>query len=386
MKRLALLFVLSSLALLVRSEAQAEDEKYRYKFPCYSPDACYVTQLSHGSNNALDLDIGGSGAIPAMAQSIVVAVNFDATACTYPAAGLGINAVLWDIENRVTKYAHLSSASVVGGAQLLQGDQVGVEGDTGYTYSTGPGGVIIPCARHLHWEPGSLPTYINNVAVSSLTASPTNYGPSNTNSVIGEYSTAGATLRSYYISHGGWSSVGWTHDHCPESCSTLNMFANLSWGRMQDFRHHIDFLGGEFDTIHVANWNTGQAYLVDSVFWQAWAVGATTGNGVIRPIGMAIRERGGCPVGSVGCTSYQKFHIGYVWMNASTARTAVLCPDHDLDDKVDFDDYLIFSAAYGTNPSSPNWDARVDHNGNGLVNFDDFGIFAAEYGKFCYPT
>jgi hypothetical protein len=386
-KRSALLFVLSSLALLVRSEAQAEDEKNRYKFPCYAPESCYVTQLAH-VNNALDFDVGGSGAIPAMAQSIVVMVDRDVTACTYPAAGLGIHAVLWDIDNRVTTYAHFSSASVASLDQLFQGDQVGVEGDTGYTYSTGPGGVIIPCARHLHWEPGSLPAYINDLAVSSLTASPTNYGPSNTNSVIGGYSPdpAGSMLRNYYINHGGWSSIGWTHMHCPGAC-TLNMTNNRVWGRMQDFRHHPDGLGGQFNTVHVANWNTGQAYLVDSVFWAAWAAGDQR-YPPGRAIGMAVAERGGCPAGSTPiCAQFQKFHLGYVWLDSVYAAShAAFCPDHDGDGRVDFDDFGIFFAPeYTSVPGAPNWDARVDHDGDAKVDFDDFEMFLDENLKFCRP-
>ena len=161
---------------------------------------------------------------------------------------------------------------------------------------------------------------------------------------------------------------------------------------MQDFRHHPDILGGQFNTIHVANWNTGQAFLVDSFFWQAWQGGGLTFNGGIRPIGMAITERGGCPAlanPARVCTFYQKFHQGYVWMNASAVRSAVFCPDVDLRDnlhKVTFADFGVLAPAYGTNPSSPNWNARVDFNGNSLVNFDDFAIFVFEYAKKCYPT
>lgn len=399
MKRLALLFVLFSLALLVRSEAQAEDEKYRYKFPCYSPDSCFVTQLAHGSNNALDIDIGGSGAIPAMAQSIVVTVDNFQTACSYPAAGLGINAVLWDIDNRVTTYAHLSSASVAANAPLFQGDQVGVEGDSGYTYSTGPGGVIIPCARHLHWQPGSLPAYINGLAVSSLTASPTNYGNSNSNSLIGEYSAAGTTLRNYYINNGGWNSIGWTHDHCPGACKTLNMIPNLSWGRMQDFRHHPDGFGGQFNTIHVANWDPANtAYLVDSAFWAAWAAGGLeSATGLIKPISMAREERhAGCPALSTpSCVQFQKFHVGYVWMEGAFAGTqAVFCPDvaggpgFTPDGKAALGDVTFISLhmnSFGPPSQSGPWSAQADVNGDNRVSLADITQVSLNWNAFCRP-
>jgi hypothetical protein len=67
---------------------------------------------------------------------------------------------------------------------------------------------------------------------------------SSSNSIIGEFSTAGATLRNYYINHGSWNTIGWTHAICPGVC-TLDMTANKSWGRMQDFQHDPDPLGAQ---------------------------------------------------------------------------------------------------------------------------------------------
>lgn len=302
----------------------------------------------------------------------------------------------------MTTYAHFSSASVAYLDQLLQGDQVGVEGDTGYTYSQAPNGDITPCAVHLHWEPGgTLPDYINGLSVSGLTASPTNYGASNTNSPIGEYSAAGATLRNYYINNGGWNSIGWTHDHCPGACITLNMIPNLSWGRMQDFRHHPDGFGGQFNTIHVANWDPANtAYLVDSAFWAAWAGGGRDQSGatnVIKPISMARENRhAGCPdLSTPACVQFQKFHVGYVWMEGAFAGTqAVFCPDiaggpgFTPDGKVSLGDVTFISLhmnSFGPPNQSGPWSAQADVNGDNKVSLADVTQVSLNWNEFCRP-
>ena len=142
------------------------------------------------------------------------------------------------------RYAHLKvlAPSVTMGTPLLQGDSVGTQGATGN---------VIPCnfptdqsGKHLHWD-----------FLGSSSTPPIDGGSgSSSNSVVGELSTAGATLRNYYINHGSWNSIGWTYKHCPGTC-TLNMTANQTWGRMQDFQHDTAGFGGTFDTIHVPTWN-----------------------------------------------------------------------------------------------------------------------------------
>ena len=53
------------------------------------------------------------------------------------------------------------------------------------------------------------------------------------------------------------------------------------------------------------------------------------------------------------------------------------------DNKVNFDDFAIFAAAYGTQTGNPNFNAKADLNNDGKVNFDDFAIFASKYGTSC---
>ena len=261
------------------------------------------------------------------------------------------------------RYAHLDSfaPSVTTGASLLQGDQLGTQGSTGNVIPC-PGGV------HLHWEfrgASSVPAINGGTGTSS-------------NSVIGEFSASGATERQYYQSHGSWNSIGWTHD----LGGGLNMFANKSWGRIQDFRHHPDGFAGEFNTIHVANWNTGQAFLVDSVFWQQWAIGGTATGGGRIPISMALEERrGSCPSRApASCSSYQRFHLGYVWMDVFSGRTAVFCPDVTRDGWIDLADVLQVLAFFGF------VDPWNDINGDGEVDLTDALLALNEFGEDCwYP-
>ena len=55
--------------------------------------------------------------------------------------------------------------------------------------------------------------------------------------------------------------------------------------------------------------------------------------------------------------------------------------DFNEDGKVDFDDLMIFALAYGSTPSSSNWDARCDLHPDNHINFEDLMIFAMNYGK-----
>lgn len=164
--------------------------------------------------------------------------------------------------------------------------------------------------------------------------------------VIGGGDAFGTTLRNYYAAHGGWANIGWTHKHCPGTC-TLDMTADMTWGRMQDFQHDPDGFGGTFDTIQVPVWDQTHAYLVDSVFWPAWAAGGR------YPIGIAIAGRGSCPAGSsASCVSYQKFHLGLVSMDSFTGRHAVFCPDLNGDQRVKLAD-LIIEAGQNNQPPIP---------------------------------
>jgi len=261
-------------------------------------------------------------------------------------------------------YAHLASASVSEGAIAFQGDQLGVQGGSGN---------VLPCpgGDHLHWGqsiPGA-----GQIDGGSATS---------TNSLIGEFSASGATLRTYYKTHGAWNTIGWTHEHCPGTC-TLNMTANKAWGRMQDFRHHPDGFGGEFNAIHVANWDQTQAHLVGSIFWAWWAAGGTDKLGILRPLGMALQERGSCPSGSTPlCISFQRFHLGYVWMDALTGRHGVFCPDV----RPPTDGYFsLIDVSWVLGKSGSTSSPREDINGSGAVTLADASLMLAAQTDPCRP-
>jgi len=54
--------------------------------------------------------------------------------------------------------------------------------------------------------------------------------------------------------------------------------------------------------------------------------------------------------------------------------------DLDLDDDVDFDDFIIFAASYGTSVGEPSYNPEADLDNDDDVDFDDFIIFAGNYG------
>ena len=55
--------------------------------------------------------------------------------------------------------------------------------------------------------------------------------------------------------------------------------------------------------------------------------------------------------------------------------------DLDGDGDVDFSDFLLFAAAFGTSEGGPGYNAAADLDGNGTVAFSDFLIFANAFGK-----
>ena len=52
-----------------------------------------------------------------------------------------------------------------------------------------------------------------------------------------------------------------------------------------------------------------------------------------------------------------------------------LVGDFNGDDRVDFDDFFLFAAAFGSR------EGKFDLDGSGRVDFDDFFLFAAHFGK-----
>jgi hypothetical protein len=383
MKVAALAAGLFAAIVLVHPTSAALSDNFHNKWPWPWTTSAQITTLPfqgvHGCQlggecvAAYDLVIVGDQ-VRSGAQGQVTLLDNTWTTCD--ANGHYGNFV--DIDGK--RYAHLAvlAPSIVVGANLLQGDAAGTQGATGH---------VLPCdyptdqrGKHLHWEflgAPSVPPVIDGTNTNSLVVSSQ---PSSSNSVVGEFSTEGATLRSYYIAHGGWGNVGWTYRQCPGAC-TLNMTANLSWGRMQDFRHDPDGFGGTFDTITVDNFTPTQAFLVDSVFWPNWASGGIGLTGASHPFAMAGSERGACPLGSSSnCVGYQHFPLGFVWMDRLTGRHGVFCPDLDGDQQITIVDLSIESTRYLMTPLPP----TVDVDGDGLITIVDISIMGDEMLHDCH--
>lgn len=300
--------------------------------------------------------------------------------CSLTSGGLGNFAHVVTPGASDLLYGHMVAGTVVPpGTQLLQGDQIGVQDATGH---------VDPCPQsgHLHFEwTGTSPAYVDGTLVSGVVVGD---HPTSNNSVIGEYSASGAALRTYYASHGGFNTIGWTHANCPGAC-TLNMFSNLTWGRMQDFQHDPDGFGQSLATIQVANWDTSHAYRADGLIWPAWALGAwDPARGVYQPLSMARQDSGSCPIGSTpSCVTYQRFHFGYVWVNTSGQAAAAFCPDiyplPDGDGTISATDADWAFSVFKYGP----YDARADLNGDGVVSSTEPQIIFNQFKKapHCYP-
>ncbi len=61
--------------------------------------------------------------------------------------------------------------------------------------------------------------------------------------------------------------------------------------------------------------------------------------------------------------------------------TAVCLADINGDGSVNISDFGVLSAAFGSNPASPNWNPAADLNMDGAVNISDFGILSSEFGR-----
>ena len=60
---------------------------------------------------------------------------------------------------------------------------------------------------------------------------------------------------------------------------------------------------------------------------------------------------------------------------------AALTPDFNGDGRVDFTDFLLFTAQYGLRQGAPGYDARYDLDGDGTIGFGDFLIFSSAFDR-----
>ena len=58
-----------------------------------------------------------------------------------------------------------------------------------------------------------------------------------------------------------------------------------------------------------------------------------------------------------------------------------LASDFDGNGMVDFEDFFLFAAAFGTRKGEAGFSAKYDLDGNGTIGFDDFFLFATDFGK-----
>ena len=64
-----------------------------------------------------------------------------------------------------------------------------------------------------------------------------------------------------------------------------------------------------------------------------------------------------------------------------TLQPAALTPDFNGDGRVDFADFLLFTAQFGLRQGDASYDARFDLDGDGTIGFGDFLIFGRAFGK-----
>ncbi len=63
----------------------------------------------------------------------------------------------------------------------------------------------------------------------------------------------------------------------------------------------------------------------------------------------------------------------------SFAMAVNLIGDFNGDDAVDYSDFELFQAAFGTSEGEEGFNADMDMNGDGTINFSDFLIFVSHY-------
>jgi hypothetical protein len=387
--RLGTLAAVALAAILPSSSVLAVSERYQYKMPCPAGVDCYVTQLAH-SQDALDFDIGGgatSGPVRAVSEGEVIRARWDVLDCDVTDNYLGRYVQVQDIFGRTLTYAHLSQfdPDLYEGKWVLQGDKLGTEGDTGYTWRWDEQQQqYVPCGVHLHLtNVASLP-YIDNEVVNEEKAY------NSTNSVIGETSTGyrgqeGQAIRNEYFELGAeagnwsWWAVGWTGDIEGIGSQGLWMRRPTAYaGWHQTFAHDPYLICSGESGIYVADLNLAAGYWVDYCSWHTWHdVPASNLPGGSCPGGCGTRATGYprsemepayCPPELPNCTKLQAFHFGYLWWpSGCSAPTTVACPDVNQDRWTNILDVqrVALNWYYGTN------DKRCDVNADTVVNILD---------------
>lgn len=399
--------------LLAGSTAGAEHDKFRYKFPCRPYDTCILTQGVHGTG--YDFVIMPPPAFQAEVQAVSEGTfrgyDFSALVCTWDSTpgvpNSGIFALVEDIHGRTVRYAHLKEfGSLQEGDTVLQGDVIGIQGNTGNAED---------CGDHLHLG-GVAGTadvgYMDGVPTSDLVTAHPHLEFDSTNSVVGAANAPGVAIRDEFTELGSWSQVGWTADSTGGNvgCGSYfpcRLFVHYDpdpveghWGSRQDFRLH-PASGFEYGSIQAGRWAVNEAYLIKPAYFDAWL-----GDGLVLPdpprreaIGLPIMDRIGnsppvdcvqedCCRASAGCISYQRFNVGFIWANTQLEIKTTFCPDLNLNYTVGFTDILLLTQhAYHADTGQPYepWDdAFLDVKGDGGIGFNDFLLVSGAMGTPCF--
>jgi alpha-tubulin suppressor-like RCC1 family protein len=66
--------------------------------------------------------------------------------------------------------------------------------------------------------------------------------------------------------------------------------------------------------------------------------------------------------------------------NLTGVNASLLPGDLNGDNVVDIDDFTLLISAFGSDPTTGNWNINADLNGDGVVDIEDFSLLAADYG------
>jgi len=123
------------------------------RFPWTFGREGYITQGYNGSSHqggdyfALDIDVEWGSTLGDVRAAVYGEVVGAITGFGCTGSGYGnhvdVRSTTPAAETRYSRYAHLSSVSVSSGQAVFQGQKLGVEGNSGYTYNCGP---------HLHFR------------------------------------------------------------------------------------------------------------------------------------------------------------------------------------------------------------------------------------------
>ncbi|RKY63156.1 MAG: hypothetical protein DRQ08_10180 [Candidatus Latescibacterota bacterium] len=137
------------------------------------------------------------------------------------------------------------------------------------------------------------------------------------------------------------------------------------------------------DTYAVIRWTT------DEVSSSMVQYGTTMAYGLVA-VGPEGTEHSVMLEGLAPSTTYH-FRVGsrdaggnVVWSEDFTFTTLAfprLVGDFDGDGDVDFDDFFLFVAHFGTSSDQPNFDPTFDITDDGKVNFEDFFAFVVHFGQ-----